>query len=83
MKAKIIFASLMAIATLSGCNYQAIDLTYNYNYAIIQLPNGEVVEGKVESWCDYDDGEQLQVKIGGVTYLCSSFNCVLECREDN
>lgn len=23
------------------------------------------------------DGEQLQIKIDGVTYLCSSYNCVL------
>ena len=77
MKAKIIFAGLMIIATLSSCNYQAIDLHYNYNYAIIQLPNGEIVEGKVDSWRDYEDGEQLQVTIDGVTYLCSSYNCVL------
>ncbi len=61
---------------LMGCNKQVIDLNYTYNYAIIQLPNGEVVEGKLDTWCDYE-GEQLQVKIDGVVYLCSSYNCVL------
>ena len=67
---------LMA-SVFTGCNKQVVDLNYTYNYAIIQLPNGEVVEGKIQSWKDYDDGEQLQVKIDGKMYLCSSYNCVL------
>ena len=71
----IIFAGLI----LTGCNKTVMDFNYTYNYAIIQLPNGEVVEGKVDEWCDYE-GEQLQIKINGVTYLCSSYNCVLEKR---
>ena len=53
------------------------DTVYTYDYAIIKLPNGEVVEGKVETWCDYEDGEQLQVKINGVTYLTNSLNCTM------
>ena len=61
---------------LTGCNKQIIDLNYTYDYAIIQLPNGDVVEGKIQSWKDYE-GEQLQVKIDGKLYLCSSYNCVL------
>ena len=71
----IIFTGLI----LTGCNKTVMDFNYTYNYAIIQLPNGEVVEGKVDEWCDYE-GEQLQIKINGVTYLCSSYNCVLEKR---
>ena len=62
---------------LTGCNKQLVDLNYSFNYAIIQLPDGTIVEGKVQSWTDYEDGEQLQIKIDGVTYLCSSYNCVL------
>lgn len=75
-KIAIIFTTC-ALLTLTGCNKQMVDFNYSYNYAIIQLPNGEVVEGKVDSWTDYEDGEQLQIKINGVTYLCSSYNCVL------
>ena len=71
----------LAVAVLSimliGCNKQVVDLNYTYNYAIIQLPNGEVVEGEIQSWRDYDDGEQLQIKMNDITYLCSSYNCVL------
>ena len=73
--AAILCATLMTFS-LTGCNKQVFDFQYSFNYAIIQLPNGEVVEGKVDSWKDYE-GEQLQVKIDGVVYLTSSYNCTL------
>ena len=72
--ALVLVAGLLVLA---GCNKQMVDLTYSYEYAIIGLPNGEVVEGKVSSWTDYEDGDQLQVKIGGKTYLVHSSNIVL------
>lgn len=75
-KIKVALTTVILSAVLMGCNKQIVDLTYTYNYAIIQLPNGEVVEGKIQSWTDYE-GEQLQIKIDGVIYLCSSYNCVL------
>ena len=68
---------VLSALVLSGCNKQMVDLTYSYEYAIIGLPNGEVVEGKVSSWTDFDDGDQLQVKINGKTYLVHSSNVVL------
>ena len=68
---------VLSVLVLSGCNKQMLDLTYSYEYAIIALPNGEVVEGKVSSWTDYEDGDQLQVKINGKTYLVHSTNVVL------
>ena len=68
----IIFALLCV-----GCNKQIVDLKYSFNYAIIGLPNGEVVEGKVQSWTDFEDGDQIQVKIDGITYLVHSSNVVL------
>ena len=80
---KKIIAILLALVVvlgamvLSGCNKQMVDLTYSYEYAIIGLPNGEVVEGKVSSWTDFEDGDQIQVKIGGKTYLVHSSNVVL------
>lgn len=61
---------------LDGCNYEPIDLTFEYNYAVIELQDGTVIKGKVESWRDYE-GEQLQIKIDGVVYLTSSYNCTL------
>ena len=80
---KLIAILLVAAMTLglaaitTGCNKQMVDLTYSYEYAIIGLPNGEVVEGKVSSWTDFEDGDQIQVKINGKTYLVHSSNVVL------
>lgn len=68
---------MLSIMVLAGCNKQMVDLTYSYEYAIIGLPNGEVVEGKVSSWTDFEEGDQIQVKIDGKTYLVHSSNVVL------
>lgn len=75
----LILAVLTIVALLSGCNRQVIDLNYNFNYAIINTFDG-TVEGKVSSWRDYEDGDQLQVTIDGVTYLTSATNVILEHR---
>jgi len=63
-------------------NRQMIDLTYSYKYAIISLPNGEIVEGKVDSWRDYEDGDQVQVTIESVTYLVHAADVVLMTEEN-
>lgn len=75
---KLILSILLLVALgLCGCgNKQIIDTTWKYDRAIIQLPNGEIVDGKIESWSDYD-GEQLQIKINGVTYLVNSNDVAL------
>lgn len=69
--------AVVGVLVLAGCNKQMVDLTYSYEYAIIALPNGEVVEGRVSSWTDFEDGDQIQVKIDGKTYLVHSSNVVL------
>lgn len=79
MKKKVMVA-IMLVATVVGltaCNQQLIDTTYTYDRAIISLPNGEIVEGKVTSWTDFEDGDQIQVKIDDKTYLVHSVNVVL------
>lgn len=76
-KLKLIFPIAFLVATLTACNYQFMDTTYDYNYAYILLPNGECVEGKVDSWRDYEDGDQLQIVINGVTYLTDTTRAVL------
>lgn len=79
---KLIFATVLLVFAIgvcicTGCNMNVIDLTYSYNYAYIKLQNGEVIEGPVSSWRDYEDGDQLQVTIDGVTYLVHASNCTL------
>ena len=70
--------TIILVVTLAACgNMQIIDTTYSFERAIISLPNGEVVEGKVTSWGDYENSDQIQVKIDGKTYLVHSSNIVL------
>lgn len=79
---KLIFPIAFLVATLTACNYQFMDTTYDYNYAYILLPNGECVEGKVDSWLDYADGDQLQIVIDGVTYLTDTTRAVLVVKKE-
>ena len=69
--------ALILVFLMAGCNKQMVDLTYSYERAVLSLPNGEVIEGKVSSWTDFEDGDQIQVRIDGKTYLVHSSNIVL------
>lgn len=73
-----IILSICVLGVLSGCGNQTfLDSTYTFNYAQFQLPDGELITGKIVKWRDYD-GEQLQLIMeDGNTYLVSSFNAVL------
>ena len=74
----LVLAATLAIGGLTGCgNKDMWDTVYTFDYAIIKLPNGEIVEGKVDKWTDYEDGDQLQVTIDGKIYLTSTLNCTL------
>lgn len=66
-----------ALVLLTGCNKQLVDTTYSYDTAVISLPDGTTVRGKVESWKDYGDGDQIQVKVNGDMYLVHSANVAL------
>lgn len=73
----IILVSILIFKQFTG-NKTFFDTTYTFDYAIIQLPNGEIVEGNVKQWNDYE-GDQLQVifKETGKVYLTDSTHCVL------
>lgn len=76
MKKKIL-VGIIAFIIFMCCSCKSVLPTYDYfNYAIIALPNGEIVEGNIDSWCDFE-GEQLQIKIGNTTYLTDTTRAVL------
>ena len=80
MKKIVILAALLVLILMSctGCyNKQLFDVTYHYDRAIVYLPNGEIVEGRVSSWADFDDGDSIQVKIDGKMYLTHISNVCL------
>ena len=70
---------IMALIMFSGFswNKDVFDTVYAYDRAVLGMPDGTVVSGKVQSWTDYEDGDQIQVKIDGVTYLTHSSQVVL------
>lgn len=80
MKKFLLVLTVAMMFILAGCgNQQIFDATYTFDYAIIELPNHEIIEGEIDSWLDYD-GEQLQIVIDGVTYLTHSENVVMVAR---
>lgn len=82
-KLAVLVVTLGLCFGLCGCNRDVIDTTYTYDYAYIELQNGEVVEGEIESWRDYADGDQIQVTLkGGDTYLVHICNATLINKND-
>ncbi len=83
-KSKIISLAVAAIAIviamivvcMSSCNRTILDTTFQFDRAVIKLPDGTIVDGTVESWHDYE-GDQIQVKVNGITYLVHANNVAL------
>ena len=46
-------------------------------WGIIELDNGELIEGKVTSWKDYNESDMIQVTMDNITYLTHSSNVIL------
>ena len=60
-------------------NRSLIDTKYRFDRAVIRLPNGEVVDGKITSWLDYSDSDAVQITVDGKTYLTHYTNvCLIE-----
>lgn len=73
----ILLTLVLVITLCVGCgNKDMFDTVYTFDKAIISLPDGTVVYGEVQTWRDYE-GDQIQVKIDGVTYLVHSTQIAL------
>lgn len=88
MKKRIIIAAavicsiVMTTVGVKAFNKGFFDFNNAFNYCQIKMPDGSIVEGTVEKWWDYEDGDQLQVRINGNVYLTHSSNMVLVYKED-
>jgi len=60
---KKLFLAFIAVCALAltGCNYQLVDL--NYNFTKVHIMDRGCFE--ISSWKDYEDGDQIQVNIVG------------------
>ena len=85
----IVIAILLGIAyvirggknILFGGNRQVFDTKYRFNWAIIELGNGELLEGKVKAWNDYDDSDAVQIVMEDGTVFLTHYSKVLLCSE--
>ena len=73
----ILIASFVIYWETTHGNRQLIDTKYRFDRAITVLPNGQVIDGKVTSWLDYQDSDAVQVTINGKTYLTHYANVCL------
>ena len=74
----ILLAVVMIVCLCTACgNRKYFDTTWSFERAIIFLPDGEKIEGTIQSWTDYDASDMLQVTIDGKTYLTHSANVIL------
>jgi hypothetical protein len=73
----IILVITALILLFAGCNMQVMDTTYSFEEVCLAMPDGEIIEGKVQSWGDYENSDMIQVKVDGKTYLTHITNVVL------
>lgn len=65
----ILSLALALTACQVGNRQVGWDTTQTFTHAILELGNGEIVEGTVTSWHDFDDSDVVQFTMNGITYL--------------
>lgn len=75
--AVITMTVILSICGVVFGNRSIMDATMSFERGIIAMPDGSIVEGRVSSWLDFEDGDQIQVRINGKTYLTHSSNVIL------
>ena len=65
----ILSLALALTACQVGNRQVGWDTTQTFTYAILELGNGELIEGTVTSWRDFDESDVVQFTINDITYL--------------
>lgn len=79
----LLVVTILAISLiLTGCmrvgnRTIGLDTKQTFSWGIIQLGNGELIEGPVDVWRDFDEGDEVQITIRGITYLTHYSNVIL------
>lgn len=58
-------------------NRSWFDTVHSFEYGKVNAFDGEIVEGKVTRWLDYENSDMIEVTIGGKTYMTHSSNVIL------
>ena len=73
---------LFLIIMMVVCAFVEAATYLPYNYAYLTLPNGEVIEGKLDTEATHYRSNIIKVVIDGVPYTASYENIVLTFKED-
>lgn len=74
---------MLLVIGLAGCgNWNLFDTDFTYEYAIIETPTGEIIEGNVDNWNGGEYG-RVKITIDGETYLVGNDNMILMQRKPN
>lgn len=76
----ILTLALALTACQVGNRQVGWDTTQTFTHAILELGNGEIVEGTVTSWRDFDESDVVQFTMNGITYL-THYSKVILCTE--
>ena len=72
----IVCAACFCACTI-GNRQIGIDMTHTFQWGIIQLGNGELIEGEVTAWRDFNESDVVQLTINNITYLTHYSNVIL------
>lgn len=77
MKKVLCVLAVIAGLALCGCERVGSTTWCDYDYAYILLQDGTVVQGKIDSYRTYRDGDYIQITINGDIYLVHRSNATL------
>jgi len=62
-------------------NRQVFDTRVGFHYVIIEVGNGELIEGPICAWNDYKNSDAVQVIMEDGTVILTHYSKVLLCSE--
>ena len=73
----IAYGGRIAKNAIFGGNRQVIDTRLNFRWAIVELGNGELIEGAISAWNDYPDSDCVQIIFEDGNVLLTHYSKVL------
>lgn len=62
---------------ITDVSRSCVDMAWRYDYAMIRMPDGSVIQGTLEAWKNFHNSDTIQLKIDGKIYLTHYKNVVL------